>query len=68
MEKKNRKIDQKTTFQVVIDKGWQVILTHLKAESRKSIRSHVEDALSNTYGLDKSGNISRANNSKVVKK
>jgi len=51
----NRKIDEKKIFQVVIDIGWQKILLNLRAETGRSIKSLVEDALSNTYGIDKDG-------------
>lgn len=52
---KNRKIDKKLTFQVVIDIGWRKLLTHLRAEQQTTIRDIVETALSETYGIDKNG-------------
>jgi hypothetical protein len=52
---KNRKVDSKNTFQVVVDRGWWEILAKLRISSRKSFRELVEDALSNTYAIDKDG-------------
>lgn len=52
---KNRQIDTKSTFQVRIDKGWQKILTQLRAETRMTIRALVEQALSNNYSVDGNG-------------
>ena len=52
----NRKIDKKLTFQVAIDIGWQSILTMLRADTKRTIKSLVEEALSSTYAIDKDGN------------
>ncbi len=52
---KNLQIDKKTTFQVRLDRGWQKILTQLRGEYGMSIKALVEQALSDTYGLDSDG-------------
>jgi hypothetical protein len=52
----NRKIDSKNTFQVVIDVGWWEILSALRTNTQKPFKELVEDALSNTYAIDKNGN------------
>jgi hypothetical protein len=51
----NRLIDKKSTFQVRIDRGWQKILLQLRAETEMTIRALVEDALSDSYPIDKKG-------------
>ena len=52
----NRKIDSKTTFQVLIDEGWWHTLSLLKAATKKTFRELVEHALSNTYEIGEDGN------------
>lgn len=54
---KNRQIDKKTTFQVRIDREWQRLLTQLRADTKMTIRALVEQALSNTYAIDKDGKL-----------
>lgn len=48
-------VDKNNTFQVRLDKGWQRILLMLRAKTGEPIKSLVEDALSNTYGIDNDG-------------
>ena len=43
MERKQ--VDKKVTMQVRIDAGWHKILAHLRADTHRSIRSLVEEAL-----------------------
>lgn len=52
---KNRQIDNKTTFQARLDKGWQRILLILRAKTSRPIKGLIEDALSRSYGIDKNG-------------
>jgi len=49
MKKKNRKIDTKTTKQVVIDVGLHKLLKIESANSGQSIRELVESALAEVY-------------------
>lgn len=47
--------DRKMTFQARIDKGWQRILLILRAKTGKPIKGLIEDALTNTFGIDDKG-------------
>lgn len=46
---KDKKVDTNLTFQVRLDKGWQKILFRLRADLGGSIKSLVEDALTQVY-------------------
>jgi len=52
----NRQIDTKKTFQARLDVGWRKVLLSMRATSGKTIRRLIEDALSEVYGIDESGN------------
>lgn len=51
----NRQNDNKSTFQVRLDRGWRKILTTLRADTGSPIRRLVEDALSELYSIDDKG-------------
>lgn len=52
---KKLQIDIKSTKQVRVDAGWHKILSLLRVELETPMRSLIEEALSNTYTVDKNG-------------
>lgn len=52
---KKLQIDYNLTKQVRIDTGYHKMLAQLRAELGVSMRSLIEDALINTYAIDKNG-------------
>ena len=56
---RNRKIDKKTTKQVVVDIGYHKLLKKEAAESGKTIRAVVEECLSEYLTLTKEDHAHR---------
>lgn len=54
---KSKQIDKKSTFLVRLDIYWWKTLTILRAEQRRSIKSLVEEALSESYSPISNGRI-----------
>jgi hypothetical protein len=50
-----KNVNKNLTFHQRIDIGWQPILTQLRKTTGNSIKGLVEDALSNTYGINEKG-------------
>lgn len=53
MHENKENVDKKMSFQVRIDTGWWKVLQLLRASSKKSLKSLVEEALNRTYGTEK---------------
>lgn len=56
MKERNRQVDNKPTFQARIDRGWWKVLSELRSNTGKGFKELIEDALSNTYYMERQEN------------
>lgn len=65
--KKNKEVSKQVNRNIGkperIDPEWVKMLMHIKAETGKTIKSLIEDALVNTYGIDENGKPYKLNES-----